>query len=124
MISDYSLTAFNTLQAIAGLSATINRSGATCPAVIVPSNPDSEAQPGRTGAFGDEMQELLIAVSDYKPSGTKSDPQDGDQLAYVEFVGGPTTTVELRPPADSQLCFKRWPGGAVFLVHSKVISRV
>ncbi|MBS0207229.1 MAG: hypothetical protein JSS49_30500 [Planctomycetes bacterium] len=116
------LSHFRRLKRSNGISATVQRGeGDPVPVTIVLGATDSTTLTTRESYVSADMQDILIEVADYKPTGgVASDPEDGDVFTYDE--AGQTLTVELQAPPN-QKCFVRWRGGEVFVLHGKVLNR-
>lgn len=112
---------FKRLQLIRGIAATIHRGEMQCPAKVVLGNTDLTAASPRDATYSTNTQEVLILAADYKPTGTATPPEDADKIVYTE--ADQVLTVELRPPSETQECFRRWPGGRVYQVFGKVMER-
>lgn len=108
---------FNSLLAICGIPASVTRGATTITPSVVLASTDLEAITIREATISAGLQDILVRMSDY----TLGEPADGDQFTYED--AGQTVIAEARPPNESQTCFNRWRGGAVFVVHCKVISR-
>jgi hypothetical protein len=117
---DVGLIAFSVLQGIYGVPAVISRRGDNCPATIVPGFTDAKAVNTREIVYSANAQDFLIAVSDYAPTGTPTEPEDNDVIVYD--IAGETITTELLPISDAP-CFNRWRGRSVYRVHTKVQQR-
>lgn len=117
------LTHFRSLQAVQGVAATISRGNAECPATVVLGRTDSAAVSSRESIAAADRQDVLIAVADYKPAGTVTEPENNDRCQYTNEVTGEVITLEVMPLNEGEKPFIRWAGGAVYRVHFKVIDR-
>ena len=114
---------FKRLQRAKGIAATITRRDAgACTPTIVLGRTDSVARTNRESTYAAGVQDILVAVADYKPGGTPSEPQESDQVAYVS-PSGATVTLDVRPPDENTPCFHYWTGDLVYRIHCKVSSR-
>jgi hypothetical protein len=118
---DSALIVFTTLQATNGIPAVVSRNGQSCSPIVVLGRTDGTAVTNREATYAEDSQDVLIAASDYQPTGAPTSPKDADQITYSD--GSSNIVLEARPSGGSTQCFVRWRGGAVYRGHTKIVSR-
>lgn len=84
-----------------GVAAVLSRGDATCDVEkVVLGRADSEAVTTKESRLAKDVQDIIVRVSDYKPTGPVSAPLKGDKL--VATVADEVLTFEVRPPSGSQ----------------------
>lgn len=125
--ADIAAAHYATLRAARGYSAQIVRGEDQCEAVVTLARSESDAVTSREVRLSKDLQDVLIAVADYRPGyagpASASVPRVGDQI--IVNVSGETLTLEVRPRSASDMHCKHEDGQTKteWRVYTKLVQR-